>query len=230
MIPDASPPRWPAWSLLAGVGAAAALAVFSLVRYPANLHDPVAPASLIALGAMIALYLGFAGWALRRPRTGRALGTLVGLAAAAAWSVEIWAGGPAKLDRPVEQAVGGTFALLAVAVTVAAGVLAGVRIHDPGAALRAGLFTGLSSGVAVFCFAVVMTLTNLDVLGTRDDYRRQFATGGSHAADMATFLVGDILAAGVAHLVINLVLGLIGGGLGALAASWVSRPGTAATR
>ena len=61
-----------------------------------------------------------------------------------------------------------------------------------------------------------MTLTNLGVLGTREDYQRQFPA--SHASDMATFLVGDILAAVIAHLMINLTLGLIGGGLGTLIA------------
>lgn len=224
MIPTPAPARWPAWSLLAGVGTVGALVVFTLVRYPGNLHDPGAAVYLAAFCTMFALYLGLAGLATRRPRPGPALGMLVGLAAAASWSVEIWAGGPAKLDAAVESAVGGSFALLAVAVTISAGVLSGLRWRDTGAAMRAGLFAGLVSGVAVFCFAVVMTLTNLGVLGTRDDYQRQFATGHSHAPDMATFLVGDILAAGISHLVINLVLGLIGGGLGAAVASALGRP------
>jgi hypothetical protein len=35
---------------------------------------------------------------------------------------------------------------------------------------------------------------------------------------MATYLVGDILGAVAAHLVINLALGLLGGGIGAAAA------------
>jgi len=222
MVTTVTPPRWPAWSLLAGVGAVAALVVFTLVRYPGNLREPAAAFYLAALGAMVALYLGLAGLAVRRPRPGSALGALVGLAAAAAWSVELWVGGPAKLDRAIERAVGGSFALLAVVLTVSAGVLSGLRRRETGAALRAGLFAGLVSGVVVFCFAVVMTLTNLAVLGSRDDYQRQFATG--HSPDMATFLVGDILAAGISHLAINLVLGLIGGGLGAAVASARRRP------
>lgn len=43
-------------------------------------------------------------------------------------------------------------------------------------------------------------------------------TGRSHAPDMATFLVTDALAVGVSHLAINLMLGLVGGRLGALIA------------
>jgi hypothetical protein len=223
MLASATPPRWPAWSLLAGVAAVGGLVVLALLRYPGNLHDPGTPIYLAAFCTMFALFVGLAGWAARRPRSGAAFGTVVGLVAAASWSVEVWAGGPAKLDRPVEIAVGGSVELLAVAVTVSAGVLSGLRRRDKGAAMRAGLFAGLVSGVVLFCFAVVMTLTNLGVLATRDDYRSQFATGHSHAPDIATFLVGDILAAGIAHLLINLLLGLIGGGLGAVAASALGR-------
>ena len=209
-------PRWPGWAVLAGTGAAGALVVFALLRYPDNLDDPGAPRYLAVLVALLALYLGLAGWAARRPRPGRELGTLVGLVGGGLWSIEIWAGGPAMLDRSTETAVGGTFALLAVAVTVAAGPLAAIRRRDAGAALRSGLFAGLTSGVVVFCLGTVMTLANLDLLGTRTDYQREFAA--SHAPDIATYLVGDVLAATIAHLVINLVLGLVGGGVGALMA------------
>lgn len=216
MTAENTPPRWPAWLLLAGISAVGGLFAFSLLRYPGTLHEPGAPVYLGAVGILFAVYLSLTGQAVRRPGTGRALGALIGLAAATSWSVEIWAGGPANLNRAAESAVGGTFALLAVAITVSAGVVAGARYRDPGAALRCGLIAGLISGMAVFCFAVVMTLTNLGVLSTREDYQRQFAT--SHASNMATFLVGDILAAVIAHLMINLTLGLIGGGLGALTA------------
>jgi len=61
-----------------------------------------------------------------------------------------------------------------------------------------------------------MTLSTVPILATRADYRAQFAH--SHALDIATYLMGDILAAVSAHLIINLFLGLIGGGLGALIA------------
>ena len=223
MSPHAAAPRWPAWSVLVALAAVAAVAVFSLARYPANLHDPAAPLGLVALGALVAGYLGLSVRALRRPGAGHVPGTLIGLAAAVAWSVELWAGGPARLERSTEQALGATFALLAVMLTVAAGSVAGLSTRSPGAAVGAGLFAGLVSGVTVFCFAVVMTLTNLDVLAGRDDYRHQFATSPSHPADIATFLVGDILTAGIAHLAINLILGLIGAALGAAAAALLNR-------
>jgi hypothetical protein len=210
--------RWPGWLLLIAVGVDAAVTGYSLLRYPGNLDDPAAPVYLIALGAILAGYVALAGWALRRPVAGRGLGALFGLAAAAAWSIEIWAGGPADFGRTAEKAVGATFALLAVALTVAAGIVAGLRIRRPGAAAQAGLFAGLVSGATLFGVAVVMTLASLGTLAARDDYRQQFATSRSHLPDIATFLVGDIIAAVIAHLFINVVLGMLGAGLGALAA------------
>jgi len=53
---------------------------------------------------------------------------------------------------------------------------------------------------------------------------REFAR--SHAPSMTAYLVGDVLAADAAHLVINLVLGLLGGGLGALTTRRLPHPAT----
>ena len=169
-MPECTPPRWPAWLLLTAVGGAVVVAGFALLRYPANLRNPAAPVCLIAWAVILAGYLGLTGWILRHSAGGWVLGALLGLAAAAAWSVEIWAGGPANLDRPTERAIGALFALFAVALTLAAGVWAGRRSRNPRVAFQAGSFAGLISGAAVFIFAVVMTLTNLGVLASRDDY------------------------------------------------------------
>jgi hypothetical protein len=68
-----------------------------------------------------------------------------------------------------------------------------------------------------------MTLSTLPILASRSDYRAQFAH--SHAPNIATYLVGDVFAAVGAHLIINLLLGLIGGGLGTLIAR--ARPAAA---
>jgi len=204
--------------MLAGTGAVGALAAYALVRYPGVLRDPAAPAYLVLLGGTFALYVGLAGWEARRPRAGAAFGAFVGLFAGASWSVEIWAGGPAMLDDRVEGVVGGMVALIAVVMSCAARVSVRVRERNPRTAMRAGLLAGLASGIVLFCFAIVITVTNIGVLSTRADYLRQFASGHSHAPDIATFLVGDILAAGIAHLLINLALGLVGGGVGALTA------------
>lgn len=210
-------PRWPAWVLLLGAVAVGALVAFTVWRYPGSLDDGGAPVYLVLLGVVLSGYLGCAGWGVRRPLAGQSGGVVIGLVAGVMWSVEIWAGGPAMLGHAAEQTVGGTFALLAVGVTVAAGVWVGVRARNRGAAVRAGLFAGLTSGVVVFLAGTTMTLASLHTLGTRSDYQHQFA--GSHAPDMATFLTGDILAAVIAHLVINVILGMIGAAIGALIAT-----------
>ncbi|HZM76596.1 MAG TPA: hypothetical protein VFC19_12765 [Candidatus Limnocylindrales bacterium] len=110
--------------------------------------------------------------------------------------------------------MGATFALAAVAVSVAAGPVAAIRHHTCSAAWRAGTFAGLTSGVVTYVFGVLMTLSTLDLLGSRGDYQAQFAHSG--APDMDAFLVQDALAAMGSHLAINLVLGLAGAGLAVL--------------
>ena len=209
-------PRIPAVVVLAGVGLAGVLLIASSLKYPGIYRLPGAGA-VVALS--VAALLGYAAcgtWALWHPAAGQRTGLAWGALGAAMWSAEIWAGGPAKFSYPAEQATGFTFVLLALAATVTAGILAAIRIRTARAAWRAGLFSGLVSGIAVYAFGVVMTLSTLPILASRSDYQAQFAR--SHAPDIATYLVGDMFGAVAAHLIINLCLGLIGGGLGALIA------------
>ena len=190
--------------------------IISSVRYPGIFRLPGAGAVLALTVVMLLGYATCAVWALWRPSAGQGTGLGWGALGAAMWSAEIWAGGPAKLSYSAEQIAGLTFLLLALAATVTAGVVAATRIRTARAAWQAGLFSGLVSGIVVYGFGVIMTLSTLPVLASRSDYRAQFAH--SHAPNIATYLVGDILAAVSAHLIINLVLGLTGGGLGALIA------------
>jgi hypothetical protein len=208
-------PGWPPRAVLAGTGAVALLIAVSLALYPANLRDPAAPAGLAAAAVLLTVYLNLAVRAQRRPGPGRVAGVCFGAAAALLWTAEIWAGGPARLSYASEQLVGGLFQVLAVLFTVAAGLSAGFR-GRPGTPGRAGLFAGLTSGLLVFFAAIVLTLSTLSILATRPDYQHEFAASGD--PNISTYLVGDILMAGIAHLAINLLLGLIGGGLGELIA------------
>jgi hypothetical protein len=207
--------------VLAGVAIAVTLIVFSSLRYPGIFRLPVAS---LVLALSLAMLLGYAAcgvWALRRPVPALRTGLIWGLAGGVMWSAEIWCGGSAKLSYLAEQALGAMFSLLAVAATITAGILAAAQAGRAGMAWRAGLLSGLVSGVLVYAFAVTMTLSTLPVLEARSDYQAQFAH--SHAPGMAAFLVGDILAAVAAHLVINLFLGLAGGGIGALFTCLVPR-------
>ena len=209
-------PRIPAAAVLAGVGLAAVLAVICSLRYPAIFRLSGADVVLALTAVMLSGYAMCAVRALRRPSAGYGTGLLWGAVAGAMWAAEIWCGGPAKLSNAAEKTLGATFVLLAVVATIAAGIRAAVGTGRSGEAWRAGLFSGLVSGVIVYAFGVIMTLSTMPVLGSRSDYRAQFAH--SHAPNMATFLVGDILLAVAAHLLINLLLGLVGGGIGAVAA------------
>jgi hypothetical protein len=163
---------------------------------------------------MLLGYTGCAVWALRRPASGYRTGLIWGAAAGTMWLAEIWCGGPARLGHTAEQTLGATFELLAVAAAITAGVLAGTQASRAVTSWQAGLFSGLVSGVVVYVFAVIMTLSTLPVLASRSDYQAQFVH--SHAPNMNVYLVADILGAVAAHLIINLVLGLIGSGIGAL--------------
>jgi hypothetical protein len=205
----------PGLVVLAGVLVAAGLTVYSARRYPEIFRLPGAGIVLAVTAVLLTGYLALGAWAARHPSAAQRDGLRFGAAAGLMWSAEIWCGGPARPTYAFHVA-GGVFLALAVITTVAAGTSVGGRSGKARAAWRAGLLTGLVSGVLVYAFAVIMTLTTLPILAARHDYQAQFA--GSHAASMATFLVGDILAAVSAHLVINLVLGLAGGGAGALIA------------
>jgi hypothetical protein len=211
---DAGRSRLTAVVVLAGILVAAIVVAVALLRYPAVVRLPGAGPVLTVTVIMLLGYAAGGAWALRHPSPGHGVALAWGTLGGAMWSAEIWCGGPAKLSHSLEQALGALFVLLALAATVTGGIRAAVRFRRAGPAWQAGLFTGLISGLLVYIFAVDMTLGTLPILASRGDYQAQFAH--SHAPDIATFLVGDILAAVAAHLVINLVVGLAGAGLGVL--------------
>ena len=206
--------RLTAAAVLAGTVAAAVVAAVASLRYPAIVRLPGAGPVLAVTVITLLGYAAGGAWALRHPSPGHGVALVWGTLGGAMWSAEIWCGGPAKLSHPLEQALGALFVVLALAATVSGGVRAALRFRQAGPAWQAGLFSGLISGLFVYVFAVIMTLATLPILASRSDYQAQYAH--SHAPDMATYLVGDILAAVAAHLVINLVVGLAGGGLGVL--------------
>jgi len=208
--------RLTAAAVLAGTVAAAVVAAVASLRYPAIVRLPGAGPVLAVTVITLLGYAAGGAWALRHPSPGHGVALVWGTLGGAMWSAEIWCGGPAKLSHPLEQALGALFVVLALAATVSGGVRAALRFRQAGPAWQAGLFSGLISGLFVYVFAVIMTLATLPILASRSDYQAQFAH--SHAPDMATYLVGDILAAVAAHLVINLVVGLAGAGLGVLIA------------
>lgn len=139
-------PRWPVWTLAAGVAAACAALAFALLRYPGVFDDPRARAWTVILAIITAACLAVAVFSLLRPTAaGTVTGTRFGLAAGAAWLGEILAQAPAHLPASLERPAGGFGALVAVGATVAAGVVEGARTRSRARAWWAGLWAGLVS-------------------------------------------------------------------------------------
>jgi hypothetical protein len=206
--------RWTGIVLAAASLVAAATAALAATGYPHAVAGTQMAVVLAATGLLLAAYLAVGLAVARRPVTTRGLGLWFGLAAGASWSTEIWAGGPALLSHAAEKATGATFALAATGITVAAGIAAGGTGDRPLVVWRTGLLAGAVSGAVVYSYAVLMTLGSLPVLGSRADYQAQFAT--SPLRSMNDFLVNDILGAATAHLIINVVLGIVGACVGRL--------------
>ena len=199
--------------LIAGLVLVVASATTALLLVPGALRTPGAGVIPFALTGIILCYGAAGVLFLRRAAPGDALGATFGIVAALLWSIEIFAGGPARLPYAAEQVVGATFVLAATVCTLAAGPVSAIRHQTPAATWRAGIYAGLVSGVFLFAFAVPMTLATLGILGSRSDYKAQF--GRSGAPSMHAFLVQDILTGAGAHLLINVFLALIGSALGA---------------
>jgi hypothetical protein len=142
---------------------------------------------------------------------------------------------PGVVDDP--QALVYLAALVAiVGAYLAVAVVALVRPTSPalatgvwfgGVAGLAGLWTGLISGTIMATAMVGVQLSNLGLLGARADYQAELAR--SSYTDMATYLASDAVAAALMHMVLNVVLGMVGGGLGALIALLVRPRATRAT-
>ena len=167
--------------VLAGIPAAAALAVYGLVRYPSLRSDPHAWASLagvlalvLAYGALaMALARGTAPGALAARRWGLAAGLLTG----GAWYL--------VLAPPVALR-----AWVLVPLLVALLAPACAAVIAPRAALWSGVVGGLVAGVAWVVAAYVHDGRPYDVGLVRD-----FHTSGAH--DLAAYAVSGDLATGL---------------------------------
>jgi hypothetical protein len=214
--------RWPAWTFAVGVLAAVGALAFAIVRYPGVADDQQAPIWLAALVAIVGAYVVVAVVALlRRTSPAMATGVWFGLAAGLAWVAEVWFQAPARLPASMERTAGGVCALVAAAVTVAAGITEGARTGSGRRAALTGLWTGLISGTVMATGLVTVQLSNLGLLGARADYQAELTSSGY--VDMATYLASDAIAAALMHMVLNVLLGLLGAGAGALVAS-ANRP------
>jgi hypothetical protein len=112
---------------------------------PKTLAAPSIAAFLpVAVVVFVAIYAVAGIMLLRAPSPSDATGTKLGLLAGALWSVEIFVGGPARLNYGTEQALGATFSLAATVVTIGAGPIVQLRREVSRETVRAGAFAGLS--------------------------------------------------------------------------------------
>ncbi len=210
------------FGLSSAAACAALLAVYALVRYPANVSLTTAG---VEFGTLLVVALGLAVFAaVRGTRPGTASdaialhqGTRWGLIAGGLWVVEIalgdfayslgsWTVGPYLASTAAAFAVPGVAGLCAA---VDSG-----RVTTGG---RAGLWCGIVSGLVGFLTLITVSLTSLPVLRADPQNLREYAHSG--AADLDTFIVGDFLAAAATHLTIvgplaGTLVGLLGGLIG----------------
>ncbi len=148
-------------------------------------------------------------------------GAIVGLLCASAWILEIlvadvWGADLGSLHHLLYY---GSI-LLAALLPGVAGLLAAWRTGRMLSGFQAGLLAGICGGLVLFLAVTGPLSILLSDAGLHDPQSiSEFQRSG--LPDMQTFLVGDYLAAMIAHLWIGLltgfVLGAIGGALGGVA-------------
>jgi hypothetical protein len=222
------------WCILAGLLVLVVKSGLDVISHPAVLTTAggALPVYLALFAAALLIYGWFALFRIRTDtpaaRIAAQQGTLWGLLCGAMWIFEV-------LEANVFGAgLGSLNVVLYVGSAVTAYLLPGVAVLLAGwragqmkAGLHAGLLAGMLGGLLLFLVTLfplfpLLVGTNQPDAQTLQEFHR------SGLPDLQTFLLGDWLAALIAHLWIGLItgflLGLVGGALGkALAA-----PGAAA--
>ena len=125
---DTGHAQFPAKVYLASLALPLLVTGVAFAAVPTTLAAPsIADLLPVAVVVLVAIYAVAGIMLLRAPSPSDATSARLGLLAGALWSVEIFVGGPARLDYGTEQALGATFALAATAVTIAAGPIVQLR-------------------------------------------------------------------------------------------------------
>ena len=193
-----------------------------LLAFPGVVSATRLPA-LIYLGLFVVALLLYAGFALRwvRDTAAEAIalqqGTAWGCVCGAAWMIEL---SVANLGWLVPH-LGGLFGLLYTGSASLGFVLPGVaglwaawQARQLRAGIEAGLLCGMLASLVLFLTYSALSVLLLQVGQQDPQIVREFQRSG--LTDLSTYIVGDYLAAMIAHLWIGLLTGV---GFGALGSS-----------
>ena len=206
----------------AGIGLGIVLSS-AAVTYVLLVHPRVAtsaPAAtavgLLALAGLLCAY-GYAAWVAHRPSTPDAAADVVvggrfGIAVAGFWILEIVAGNVLG-NHPYTQAIY-MAALLGVVVSSAcAGWVASSRSGRFTDGVTAGLWSGVTSGWVPLVSLLLIAVLLPGTVGADPQNIAQASHAG--ASNVLEFAIGDDLVAGINHLWLGPLLGLILGPIGA---------------
>jgi hypothetical protein len=208
------------WSMLGCVLLFLAMVAVEVVTHPQVLATAGATGTAYAvlLVTACAIYTWFA-WSQTRPVTSSRLisvrhGTTWGLLCGLAWAMEFWvANHPSFYLGQLARFLYRSTALCGSLLPVVPALLTGWQTRRVGPSLLAGLFCGMIGGLTIFLAALAFTFFFPRALYEDPQMIAEFERSG--LPDMETYVVGDMMAALIAHLWIGLmtgsVLGLIGG-------------------
>jgi hypothetical protein len=162
-----------------------------------------------------------------RPRTREGANTLrlattFGLAIGGLWIVEIVAGNLVAADSAATHAVYRAATAVAFFLPLVAGVVAAYRTGRAGSGVAVGFWSGLVSGMIGFLTLMFIAYVFMGVLQHDPQTLQEYAR--STERPLATFIVGDFLAAACSHLVlVGVAWCTLLGSLGGLGGAFMKR-------
>lgn len=191
----------------------------ALIRYPASAEQDALYIIALALIALCAV----AAWQMGRLNTPEdaavlRLSWLFGLGIGAAWMTEVLAGNIGNTGSTAQHLIYRAATLFAFSLPFVAGIGGALRTGTIRAGAAVGFWSGLLSGLVTLLTLMIVTYTFMDVFQHDPQMIREYTH--SREANLATYIVGDLLVAGCSHLLLigvlwGTALGTLGAGLGA---------------